>query len=125
VFLQKPTLPQLFNIPFAFYGTPVSLPCSQKPAICPYSEPDHSIPRATILFLMFVLILSPIYAQVFQAFSFLQSFTAKAPCASFFTPTRAICLTHHILLDLVILMISAETPKVMKLLIMQFSPLSL
>jgi len=81
---------------------PVSLPCSQKPAICPNPEPNYSIQRAPILFLMFVLILSPPFMPRSSKRSLSFKFHGGSPvCIS---RTRAICLTHHILLDLVTLM---------------------
>jgi len=39
-------------IPVFLYKTEGSLPCSQRPATCPYPEPDESNPQPHILFLL-------------------------------------------------------------------------
>ena len=53
-----------------------------------------------------VLILSPIYAKVFQVVSFPQVFPPACVCTYF--PIRATCITHFLFLDMVIPAIFGE-----------------
>jgi hypothetical protein len=80
-----------------------SLPCSQQPATCSYYQSDDSSPQYPNLHLTSILILLPIYVQVFRLVFSLQVFPTKILYAFFTSPMRAPCLVHLILLDFITL----------------------
>jgi len=99
---------QLVLFPRMFWSTS-SLPCSNEPTICPYSEPDESNPRPlphplpTYFLKMHVSILPSTPGS--SKWSYSLGFRTKflyAPCLS---PIHSTCPAHHVLLDWIIRMI--------------------
>ena len=76
---EKQTGPQLVKICLVFYGTRRFIAAFTRPNTCPYSEPDQSIPCPNPTSWILILILSPIYAYVFQVVFFSQVSPQK-PC---------------------------------------------
>ena len=96
---------------------------SQVPATCPYHEPDQSSPCPHIPFPEHPsLYYLPIYAWVFQVVSFLQVSSPKS-CIRLSSPHTCYMPTHNVLLGLIIRTIFDEGVQIIKLLVMQFSPL--
>jgi hypothetical protein len=63
---------ELVNIFPTFYAAKGSLPCSQEPATCPYLNQMSPAISSTPVSFRSILILSPIYASVFQLVSIIQ-----------------------------------------------------
>ena len=75
-----------------------SLPLSQQPATCPCHQPDHSTPRLSDGFLQDrLLILNPLLHPGL----FPPSFPTRTLHAPLFSPTRATCPAHLIMLDVI------------------------
>jgi hypothetical protein len=86
-----------------------SLPFSQKPSTGPYSEPDRSSPYHPIpSYLRSILILSIHLRLCLPSGLFPSGFPTDILYASLFSPIRATCPTHLILLDLIILIMLGE-----------------
>ena len=78
-----------------------SLPHSQEPAKCTYSEPDQSSPCPYMSLPEDPSYFSrPMYVWGFQVVSFFQISPPK-PCMHLFPPKRDTCLAHVILFDLI------------------------
>jgi hypothetical protein len=77
-----------------------SLPHSQEPSTCPYPEPDHSSPHPHSTPKRSTVILSPIYASVFQVVSFAQVCPSKLCAHLTYLPLYSIQPVHLILLDM-------------------------
>ena len=78
-----------------------SVPHSQKTATCLYPEPDTPSPCRRHTCWRSVLILSSIYAQVFQVVSCLQVSLTKTLYEPLLAPVHATCLASVILLYLI------------------------
>ena len=79
-----------------------SLPYSQVPATCPYSEPARSSPYPHILLPEDPSeYYPPIYAWVSQVFSFPSGFRTKTLCTPLHAPVHTTCPAHLILLDFI------------------------
>jgi hypothetical protein len=84
-----------------------SIPNSQELSTCPYPEPDKSTsPHPTSP--RYILILSTHLLLGLPSDLFPSGFPTNNLHAFLFYPVRAICLTHIILLDLIILIILDE-----------------
>jgi hypothetical protein len=79
-----------------------SLPHSQVLSTCPYPEPDQSSPHHPILS---VFVLSTHLRLGLPSGFFASGFPANNLYAFLFSPIRATCSAHPILLDLIILII--------------------
>jgi hypothetical protein len=93
VFLQKRTLPQLFKIPLAFYGTPSFTNISTKARHLPQSWAKliHSTRSHSVFNVRFNII--PHLCLGLQSGLFPSGFTTEAPCAFLFSPHT--CHMHH------------------------------
>jgi len=81
-----------------------SLPCTQKHPTCPHLEPHESIPRQPNQFFTISHPL-PGFPRGLLLLALLRPFTFH------FSPTRATCSAHHILLEFITLMIFGEQYK--------------
>ena len=78
-----------------------SLPHSQEPANCPFTEPDQSIPCPYPTSWIFILILSSHLYQGLRSSVFPSGFLTKTMYAPLLSPTRATFLLFLILLNFV------------------------
>jgi hypothetical protein len=87
-----------------------SLPCSQEPSTDPYPEPDQpSLYNSILPKIHFNIILLPMCR--FFCGLFPSEFPVKILYAFRFSPIRATCPAHLILLDLIILIVLGEEYK--------------
>jgi hypothetical protein len=77
-----------------------SLPHSQKPTACPYSEPDRSSPRPHPTSLKSILILSSNLRMGLPSFLLLSGFPTKILHAPLLSPIHALYPANLSLLDL-------------------------
>jgi hypothetical protein len=87
-----------------------SLPCSQEPSAGPYPEPDQSTPSHP-LSLRSILILSTHLCLGLPSGLLPSGFHTNILYAFLFSPIRATCHAHLIILDLIILIILEEEYK--------------
>jgi hypothetical protein len=86
-----------------------SLPCSQKPSTGPYPDPDKSSPSHPISLRS---ILTPTYLCLcLPSGLFHSGFPTNILYALLFTPIRATCPAHLIILDLIFLIVAGEEYK--------------
>jgi hypothetical protein len=78
-----------------------SLPCSQEHSDAPYPEPIHT----TAFHLQSNLILSAHLRPGLPSVLFSSGFPINGLYALRFPPIRALCVAHHILIDIIILII--------------------
>ena len=87
--------------------TECSLPHSQMPVTCPHPKPDQSSPYPHIPLPEDPSWYPPIYAWIFQVVSFPHISPLK-PRNGHFSPPRAICSAHLIILDMTTWIIFGE-----------------
>jgi len=84
-----------------------SLPHSQMPVTCPYLKPDQSSPYPHIPLPEDPSWYPPIYTWIFQVVPF-NHISPLKPCIGHFSPPRAICSAHLIILDMTSRIIFSE-----------------
>jgi hypothetical protein len=107
-FLRSRQLCSYSRISQRFIEPENSSPCSQEPSTGPYPEPDPSSPYHSSLSLRSLLIISIHLRLGLLSGLFSFGFPTNILYAFLFSPIRATCSAHHILLDLIILFILGE-----------------
>jgi hypothetical protein len=88
-----------------------SLPCSEEHPTGPFPEPDQSNPYHLILSLRSILIFSTHLRLCLSSGLFPSGFPTNILHTFLFSPIRATCHAHLILLDLIILILLGEEYK--------------
>jgi hypothetical protein len=113
-FLRRRQLCSYSRISQHFMEPEGSLPCSQEPSPGPYPEPDRSSPYHPILSLLrSVLLLSTHLRLRLPSGLFPSGFPTNILYGFLFSPIRATCPTHLILLHLIILIMFVEEYKLL------------
>ena len=99
-----------------------SLPLSQEPATCPYSEPEKSSPCNHPTSWRSIVTLSSHLCPGLPSGVLSSAFPTKTLYTPLLSPTRVTCSSHFIILDLITrITFGEEYMQVTKLLILEFS----
>jgi hypothetical protein len=101
LFEKPPIMQVLKNVPI-FYVTCSFITCSQEPSTCPYPEPYQSTPSHSIS-LRTILLSSSHLRPGLPIGLFSSGFPTNILYAFIFSPFRATCPAHLILIDSIII----------------------